>query len=261
MGNSIYKSIYDDLKKEREVLISGVTIGIVTELGEEENFGKVKVQILNIAKEDFITDFIRVMTPISGKNTGVFYLPQVGDEVVLSFCDGDITKPYILGCLWNEKSPKPTEVTKDTKDFIMIKSRSGHKITIGDKDGEEIINITSKNGLMIDIKDKEKTITLQDKDGKNSIILDSNKGEVTIKGDKKISLASGGAKLILDGGSNNVKIEASSGVSLKGTQSTKIEGQQVAISGTTGLDIKSSAQANIEGSAMLNLKGGMVKIN
>lgn len=262
MASSIYKNIINDFKNERDLLIPGVTVGVVTELGEEEkDFGKVKVKIINISKEDFVTDFIRIMTPVSGKNTGVFFMPQVGDEVVLSFCDGDISKPYVLGCLWNDKSKQPTEVTKETKDFIMIKSRSGHQITIGDKEGEEKINVTSKEGLTISIQDKEKTITFKDKEDKNSIILDSTNGTITIKADKGILLQSKKAKITLDGEANQVNVEGSDGVTIDGKKSTNIKGQKVVINGSSGLDLKSGSQINVDGGSALNLKGGMVKIN
>ena len=101
-------SIFEMLaERSQEQPFCGITIGIVTDIKDPDKKNRVKVRLLNRTDSLQETGYIRVMTPMAGKAYGAFFLPEVGDEVLVGFVDGDYTDPYVLGSLWNTKAPAP----------------------------------------------------------------------------------------------------------------------------------------------------------
>jgi len=100
----------------------GVTVGIVTNNKDPDGLGRVKATLPWMA-DQIETDWARVVTPMAGGSRGVYFLPEVDDEVLVAFEHGDPGSPYVLGGLWNGKD-KPPESNSDGKnDLRTIKSR------------------------------------------------------------------------------------------------------------------------------------------
>lgn len=247
-------SDFFDMGKEKKVdtKMYGVTVAIVTSLDDPENQGRVKVKLLNFGNSDYETGFIRVMTPMAGKDYGIFLLPDVGDEVLVGFCDGNINQPYILGSLYNSEKKQPSQIKEGKNEIRMIKTKCGHTITLVDEKDQEKIEIKSSTGINITIEDKEESIKLVDKDGKNSITINGKNGLISITADKKLELAAGKSKLTIDGEGNAVKIESG--------QKLEIKGQKISLGGTS-VDIEGSSGVNVKSSGQTVIKGAMVKIN
>ena len=126
-------SIFEMLaERSQEQPFCGITIGIVTDIKDPDKKNRVKVRLLNRTDSVQETDFIRVMTPMSGKQYGAFFLPEVGDEVLVGFVDGDFTDPYVLGSLWNTKSPAPVTVQDGKNELRVIQSKTNHKLEFND---------------------------------------------------------------------------------------------------------------------------------
>ena len=248
--NEIYGQIDDLITSKLHELALGVTVGIVTSLDDEEKMGRVKVKLTNRSTSVYETDFIRVASPMVGEESGMFFMPEVGDEVLVAFCDGDITKPYVIGCLYNKKKKQPAQIEDQKNDVKMIKTKSGHMITFNDKEGEESVEIITSAEMKLTFNDKDTIITVSDKDKKNVITLDAKKGAISIEADKKIEFKAGNATITLDGG---IKMEAQ--------KNLEVKGQQVKIEGQSGVNVKSSANLQLEASAMAKLKGAMTQIN
>lgn len=100
-------------------IVNGVVIGIVTAV----DVGRVKVNFpwLDEAHE---TDWIRIATAMSGGNAGSFFMPNVGDEVLVAFDHGDTQFPYVIGFLWNGQDLPPGTDVRDRK----VVSKNGHHI-------------------------------------------------------------------------------------------------------------------------------------
>jgi uncharacterized protein involved in type VI secretion and phage assembly len=195
---------------DREDRFYGVTIAEVTNNKDEAKLGRVKVKFpwLSDTDESF---WARVLTPMAGGDRGIYFLPEVGDEVLVAFEHGNIEFPYILGALWNGKD-KPPETNEDGKNNKrMIKSRSGHTITLDDTDGEEKIEIV-------------------DKSKKNSIVVNTKENTITISADADITLKSSNGKLILSG--KEIQLDSKGDVKIKASQNMNIEaGSQLNIKG------------------------------
>lgn len=267
---SIYNIISEDIKENNYKNIATITVGVVSNINDPEGLGRVKVKLLNRTTSEYETDFIRVMTPMSGSGWGMFFLPEVGDEVLVAFCDGDICRPYVIGSLWNDSEDEerrrkvPITVTDGENNKRQIKTKSGHRITFNDKveekNGEKEsvgrIRLTTSKGLMLSLEDKNETIIIKfnDKNGnKSGIKINGKEGAISIKAQQKIELVAGNSKIILDGQGNSVSIE--SGGELK------ISGNQVGIEGQSSTELKSSGQVTVQASGIANVKGSMIKLN
>lgn len=247
-------SIFEMLAQEHEdQAFCGITVGIVSDIKDPEKKNRVKVRLLNRTDSLQETDYIRVMTPMAGKDYGALFLPEVGDEVLVGFVDGDFTSPYVLGSLYNTKAPGPGKVEEGKNQLRTIKSKTGHLLEWND--GEETPGLTLKTAgaSALSMNDKEKTIALTDKDGTNLLKIDIGGGTVTLEAKTKLVLKCGGASIELDGSGNQITIKASGNI--------KLDGQQVDVSGKSAVNVKASGQLNLEASGVTNVKGAMVKVN
>ncbi|MEN2399218.1 type VI secretion system tip protein VgrG [Flavobacterium sp. MC2016-06] len=185
----------------------------------------------------------------STSGAGAFFLPEVGDEVILGFLNEDPRYPVILGSLYSSTTIKPfTGLEPNDKNSIKaIVSKSGISVQFDDEN--KIWTVATPNKNTIIISDKDKKITIQDQN-QNSIVM-SESG---------IDLSS----------QKNITISAQQNVSIKGMQGVSIEssGGDVAIKGMNikeSADMQYSAQggqmAQVSGGMELTLKGAMVMIN
>jgi uncharacterized protein involved in type VI secretion and phage assembly len=205
----------------------GVTIGTVTNNKDEEGLGRVKVKLPRISDTDE-TYWASVLTPMAGKERGIYFLPEVGDEVLVAFDQGDVNFPYILGGLWNGKD-KPPETNEDGKNNKrLIKSRSGHQIILDDtKDAEKIIiqDSTGKNEIVID--------------SKNNAIMLKVEQDLTLEAKGKISLKTSGGDLAFE--CNNLNIQAKQNCEIKANANCNIEAAGMGIKCLAGVKINDGA--------------------
>jgi len=105
--------------------LPGVAMAIVTNNKDPDGLGRVKVK-LPWLDDGFESDWARVVTAMAGAGRGLYWLPEVNDEVLVAFEHGRLDSLYVLGGLWNGKD-KPPENNQDGKNNVRaLKSRSGH---------------------------------------------------------------------------------------------------------------------------------------
>lgn len=190
--------------------IKGVAIAVVTNNQDPENEGRVKLKYPWRNDEDE-SQWARVITFMAGNEMGGYFLPQVNDEVLVAFEKGDINYPYVIGSLWSGKMKPPENNSDGENNRRLIKSRSGHKIILDDKNGSEKIEImdkTEKNLITIDTASNTITITT-DKD----ILLKAPNGKITLEA-MQLELKSQAAAKIEAGA--NLDIKASANMTIKG---------------------------------------------
>lgn len=192
---------------------SGLFVGTVTDNKHPENRYSVKVEVKGL-HENQATHWARISTIMAGGDRGAFWLPEVGDEVIVAFEAGDSERPLILGALWNGKdkapesvftSPDDTELKLPNNDqggknnYRVFVSRSGHTLVFSDEDGKEHVSLRTKSShelILNDTSGKEK-IQLYDKDNKQwleidvpgkKITLQTDSGEIYVKAKTKITM-------------------------------------------------------------------------
>lgn len=234
-------------------MLLGVTPAKVSDINDPEGMGRVKVEIINMGTKGQMTGFIRVASPMAGENCGIQFLPSVGDEVLVAFCGDGMSQPYVIGSLYNNREgyKMPSPVKDGVNDIRMIKTKSGHTITFGDKKGEENIEIKSAKEMTIKIDDKENSIKISDKEGKNLMTLNAANGTISITADQKLELKAAGSGITMD---NN-------GVQIKSGNKLEMEGSQVSVKGSATVKVEANSKLDLTSSGQTNVGGSIVKVN
>jgi phage baseplate assembly protein gpV len=84
----------------------GVVVGKVINPVDPMMLGRVQVQLPFIDSVD-LSPWARVATMMAGPTHGTYFIPDIGDEVLVAFEHGDINVPYVIGSLWNATAPPP----------------------------------------------------------------------------------------------------------------------------------------------------------
>ncbi len=130
--------------KQRE---NGILIGTVMDLDDPEKIGRVKVRLVQYNDEE--SCWARVVTPMAGRQRGLFLRPEVGDEVLLAFENGDPRRAYVLGALWSKVDTPPPDDNKPTdNNWRFMVSRSGRILRFDDTKGSEKIELIDKSGSL-----------------------------------------------------------------------------------------------------------------
>ncbi len=142
--------------------IYDAVIGIVTDIKDDAKLCRVKVKIPSLPVADN-TWWCTLTSLGAGKDRGWFSVPEVNDEVLIMFEQGDIGRPVIVGALWNGKD-KPPHNNADGKNMIrLFKSKTGNKVTLDDDKG--MITIEDGGGKGILTISKENKVTFEAKVG------------------------------------------------------------------------------------------------
>jgi phage protein D/phage baseplate assembly protein gpV len=123
--------------------------------------GRVKVKFPGLSKA-FESNWAPCARPMAGKDMGFWALPEKGEQVLVAFDNGDLSKPYVLGSLWTTKQPPPTK-NDGTNSARVIKSRAGHTITFDDTGDVGRLVIQDKKGSSITLNAKDESITINAK--------------------------------------------------------------------------------------------------
>jgi uncharacterized protein involved in type VI secretion and phage assembly len=179
--------------------VAGVTVATVTQNQDPSGLGRVKLR-LPWRDPGFETDWARIAVAMAGGGRGSFFLPEVGDEVLVAFDRDDIRYPYVIGALWS-RTDKPPEDNKGKKnDIRLIKTRKGHLVKFDDG---------AKGSILIELSDGKKILVDDDgiriDDKSNKVTLDAKAGSVTIEAMQTLTLKA-----------PKISIEASASMDLKG---------------------------------------------
>jgi Rhs element Vgr protein len=202
--------------------IQGLQIGIVTKLESDpdgENRIQVRIPVIDTADDGI---WSRVCTLDAGNKRGTFYLPEIGDEVIVGFINNDPRHAVILGMVNSSKNPAALTAA-DKNDEKGYTSRSGMKMIFNDD--KKSINIETPAGNKFTISEDEKSIKMVDQNGnkftmdKDGIKLESIKDIVfkaqndfngsgvnaTLKADSQATMKGGSGAELSSGGSTAVK--------------------------------------------------------
>jgi phage baseplate assembly protein gpV len=95
-----------DAQDAASAKIQGVVVGTVKLVTDPLMLGRVGVTLPFLDSSDTVA-WARVATPMAGMLSGQYMIPNVGDEVLVAFEQGDVNAPYVIGCLWSAMRPPP----------------------------------------------------------------------------------------------------------------------------------------------------------
>jgi phage protein D/phage baseplate assembly protein gpV len=221
----------------------GVVAAVVTNTDDPQDWGRVKVKFPWMA-DDAESDWARVVGQGAGPEAGFYVMPEVDDEVLVTFAHGDFSQPFVLGGLWNGQYDLPPEAAAAaSREKPLVRtwhSRSGHWLAMYDNTDNKVEVVTA---------------------GGHSLVLDDANSKVTLT-------SSGGLTVELDDGSSKITIESGNEIEVKSTGNMKLESNgnmdlkatQLTLEGVATATLK-APNVTVEGTAMAEVKGGLVKLN
>lgn len=146
----------------------------VVSIQDPESLARVKVRLLTVDGEGEGEIWARVATPFAGPSRGCLFIPDVDDEVLVTFVAGDPRFPIVIGGLWNGAQSPPESFSGDHVDRWTITGKAGTRIAIVEESASSAtIEFTTPNGVRGELTDDSGgSITLEDTAG-NSITIDS----------------------------------------------------------------------------------------
>ena len=225
--------------------IDGLHLGIVKKLAEDPE-GQFKVQVsIPVMQAETDGVWARLMQFHATSDKGAFFLPEIGDEVVLGYFNNDPSAPVILGSLYSSKNKPPYPFTDDNFKKA-VTTRTG--LTLEFDDEKKIITLETPGKNKIVISDDDKSILLQDQNN-NQVKLGT--AGISLDSPKDITLTAQGG----------ISLSAMANVEIKATQDAKMEGLNVTHSAQIGFTAKGNATAELSASGQTTVKGAMVMIN
>lgn len=252
-------------------------IGIVTDNVHPQGDFRVKVKFPNLPGDD-ASHWCRIMTFGAGSGgKGAFFLPEVNDEVVVAFMNGDFNQGVVMGSLWNGQD-KPAYSNNDAKsptgrfsgdgadyrgsadakknDIRSISSRAGHEFILNDNASNPRVTIHSgtKHRIVLDDAGNQPTkIEIYDGKNENFILIDTK--------NKKITLQSNTGDILIKA-KKNVIIEADEKIITKSKSDTEMTTEaNLKQTATSNVNIKASGTGEINCAGTLTIKGSTVNIN
>jgi len=230
----------------RRVLDGPVTGEVVETSADPERQGRVRVayrwQTGNEA-----TAWARFAGPYAGNDRGVFFQPEVGDEVLIEFEQGDPERPIIVGSLWNGRDLPPE--SREGNEVKWIRTRSGNSIRFVEGSDGEAIELFTPEGECI--------VKLSNEGGNSVLTLYSEgdlhfeaKGEIRMKSQSFSQETEGDHKSKVGG---KLSADATGEIAMKSGMSLGLQAGLNAV-------LKGGANVELVATAVNNVVGGMVQI-
>jgi uncharacterized protein involved in type VI secretion and phage assembly len=183
--------------------IYGVAVAQVIGNIDQTNQGRVQ---LHLPWLPCIEPWARVAALMAGPDRGAYFIPQVGDEVLVAFENGNVNNPYIIGSLWNGRDLPPAKERNAPVDQRIIRTPKGHKVIFDD--AKKTIEISHADGARLKFESQKIELVI----GSTSITLNKD-GEIAIKSKARITLEG-----------ESINIAANSNVDIGGKSSARIDG-------------------------------------
>ena len=166
----------------------GVYPAIVSDINDPDGQGRVKIRLPWAPDTDGARyeAWARLAVLMAGANRGTWFVPDVGDEVLVAFEGGDPRRPYVLGGLWNGSDSPPETMDGTGNNYKkVIRSRNGVKLTLDDQDGQEKLIVETPGGQKMTLKDGPGSVEIVDSNG-NSVKLES--AGITVQASAKVTV-------------------------------------------------------------------------
>lgn len=225
--------------------VEGLQIGVVKKLDTDPE-GQHKVQVsVPVMQAESDGVWARLSKFYASDGIGAFFIPEIGDEVVLGYFNNDPANPVILGSLYSSKRKPPYDLTAENNIKALV-TRSLLKLEF-DEDKKVITLLTPANNTIV-LSDDGKSILIQDQNN-NKILLDP--GGITLDSPKDIKISAKGT----------ISIDAVGQISVTSKADVKVSGLNVNNEAQIGYVAKGGASAELSAAGQTTVKGALVMIN
>ncbi len=209
--------------------VNGLQVGIVTQLENDpdgEDRILVRLPIIDNASEGI---WARVSTLDAGNNRGSFFRPEIEDEVIVGFINGNPKDAIVLGMMHSSAKPAPISANDDNHEKGFV-TRSDMKFIFDDE--KKSVVLETPAGKKITIDEDAGVIKLED-DNSNVVTLDDS----------------------------GITMESAGDISITASGDVNIEGANINIKASVSLKAEGSAGVELSSGATAILKGALVQIN
>jgi Rhs element Vgr protein len=225
--------------------VSGLQVGVVMKLdGDPEAQSRIQVS-LPVAQAANPGVWARLASDYGSDGVGRFFIPEIGDEVVLGFLNDDPSHPVILGSLYSGKRTMPYTLTADNFTKAIV-TRSQLKVTFDDD--KKVITLSTPGGNTVVLSDEAKGIELTDQNS-NKVTLGPD--GITLDSPKDILIKAGG----------KFTVNATGDMTLSGQADLKADASNISATAKAAFTAKGSASAELSASGTTTVKGAAVMIN
>jgi hypothetical protein len=208
----------------------GVVVGKVINPLDPMTLGRVQVQLPFVDSLD-LSPWARVAMPMAGILHGFYFIPNVGDEVLVAFEHGDINAPYIIGSLWNALAPPP--LPSPLPQIRAIRTLAGNQIVMS----EAPPTITIQSGPTSPVP-----IPMPPTPAGPPTVIMSPAGIQIMSGRNLINMTEAGIQIVA------------------GTNAINMTPDGITITAAANLTLAAGGMVSIAG-ATVSIKGGLVTIN
>ena len=225
--------------------VEGLQIGVVKALHEDPD-GERKIQVtVPVLQAEPEGVWARLATWYGSDGIGAFFIPEIGDEVVLGYLNNDPCHPVILGSLYSSKRKPPYDLTAENGiKAIVTKS----KLRLEFDDEKKMITIVTPGKNTVVVSDEDQSLLLKDQHG-NTVKLNSE--GILMDSPKDIAITAKGT----------MTLNAVGNMSLNSKADMTLAGLNINHSANIGFVAKGNASAELSASGQTTVKGAMVMIN
>ena len=218
---------------------------VVKDNNDPDKLGRVRVNFF-WQENNMMSPWLRIANMYSGSERGIYFVPEVGDEVLVGFEGGNAEKPFLIGSLYHGKNKPGASWPDKDNSFKGIMTNSKLKIEFDDK--KKVITIETPGGNKAIFSDDGKSIVLHDQ---NQNKVEMNTNGITMESMKDINIKS----------KSKIIIEGTSGVDISSSGDAKVTGLNINLNANVGLTAKGNATAELSAGGQTTVKGAMVMIN
>lgn len=238
----------------------------VIDNADPQGNGRIKVKFKWECKTNDVTEWLRVISPDAGssdkvsKNRGFVFIPEIGDQVAVSFEEGNVARPIVLGSVFHGRNGSGGSASNNSKSLT---SKSGHTFTMDDGAGmimrDKDSNFIELDGAGKAVFETKESITIRC--GESSIFMDKT-GKIIIKGKDILTIG------------ENIGNSASTSIGIgvgpeDGTPTSGIAIESLTLDiGTTTLSMSGETEANLAskkvnvgGETVTNISSGTINLN
>lgn len=240
--------------------IFGAVIGIVALNYSDQMPGRLCVTIPVRDDQANQLKWAKMAFPYTGAKWGHYFLPEKDDQVILVFEDGNIEKPYVIGCIPRDSDNFLKKSATENNQIKQIQTRNGSRITFFDDVEEEgakdtITVSTAQDAHTMIFDNEKKLISVMDKEKNCSVEMATEEGNIKINAKSKITITVGDTiKVIMNGENGTVSIDcdklqvkASKNAKIEADGNAKVSGKQVTVEASSALKLSSGGMVAVEG--------------
>lgn len=201
-----------------------VFLAKVSDNQDPDNLHRVKITFTN--EDEVVSDWIPVLSYSAGNDNGIYSLPDVDEQVLVTALDNDSKSFCVIGSIWSNEVKPPesgensdADLNQDGKNSLhFLKSRAGNMIILDDTDSKEKIQLISADGKSrFEFSAEDELINLETENdiqitAKKNLMI--NAEEIEIKSSKQMNITTDEFQTKV---SKELQINADKDITIKGS--------------------------------------------